>query len=75
MLVLSRKEGEAITIGENIELTVTKIYGNRVLIGISAPAQIKILRNELQKYETNGIGADQPIDRPSEIVIETGVDN
>jgi carbon storage regulator len=47
MLVLSRKEGEKLVIGDNITLVVSKISGNRVSLGIEAPADVKIFRGEL----------------------------
>ena len=47
MLVLSRKEGEKLVIGDNITLVVSKISGNRVTLGIEAPADVKIIRGEL----------------------------
>ena len=47
MLVLSRKEGERITIGDNITLIVSKVNGNRVTIGIEAPRDVKVVRGEL----------------------------
>lgn len=47
MLVLSRKAGQEITIGDDIVLTVTQIKGGRVRIGIDAPKHLKIGRNEL----------------------------
>ncbi|MCU0708714.1 MAG: carbon storage regulator [Pirellula sp.] len=47
MLVLSRKEGERIVIGENITLVVSKVSGNRVTIGIEAPRDVKVARGEL----------------------------
>lgn len=47
MLVLSRKEGEKLVIGDNISLVVSKISGNRVTLGIEAPANVKIFRGEL----------------------------
>ncbi|HBE67674.1 MAG TPA: carbon storage regulator [Planctomycetaceae bacterium] len=47
MLVLSRKEGEKLVIGDNISLVVSKISGNRVTLGIEAPADVKIFRGEL----------------------------
>ena len=49
MLVLSRKEGEKLVIGDNITLVVSKISGNRVSLGIEAPADVKIFRGELTK--------------------------
>ncbi len=48
MLVLSRKEGERLVIGENITLVISKIAGNRVTIGIEAPKDVKIMRSELE---------------------------
>jgi carbon storage regulator len=47
MLVLSRKEGERIVIGDNVTLVISKISGNRVTIGIEAPRDVKIVRGEL----------------------------
>lgn len=47
MLVLSRKSGESIRIGEQITIHVVRINGNRVRIGIEAPTDIHVLRSEL----------------------------
>ncbi len=47
MLVLTRKLGESITIGENIKLLVVDIEGNQVKIGIEAPRSIEVYREEL----------------------------
>ena len=47
MLVLSRKVGEEIIIGDNIRLVVNRVSGNRVTIGIAAPDDIHIIRGEL----------------------------
>jgi len=47
MLILSRKEGESIRIGPDILCQVMEISGKRVRIGIQAPAEIKIMRQEL----------------------------
>jgi carbon storage regulator len=49
MLVLSRKKGEEIRIGDDIVITVHRLSGNRVSIGIQAPAQCRIVRGELQQ--------------------------
>ncbi len=47
MLVLSRKLGEQLRIGDDIILTVTKTSGSRVTIGIEAPSEVRILRGEI----------------------------
>jgi carbon storage regulator len=47
MLILSRKIDQSIIIGENIEISITKIEGDSVKIGISAPRSIAILRKEI----------------------------
>ena len=47
MLVLSRKSGQSIEIGDGITVTVTQIKGNQVRIGINAPAEVPIHRREL----------------------------
>jgi carbon storage regulator len=48
MLVLSRKHGERIFIGEDIVLTIVRIGGNTVRIGIEAPTTMRVVREELQ---------------------------
>jgi len=47
MLVLSRKPGERILIGENITVTVVRIGPNNVRLGIDAPRSLNIVREEL----------------------------
>ena len=51
MLVLSRKEGEQLVIGDNVVLTINRISGNRVAIGIEAPREVRIVRGELERHE------------------------
>jgi len=48
MLVLSRKAGERILIGENITVTVVKLTSGGVRLGIEAPAEMPIIREELK---------------------------
>lgn len=47
MLVLRRKQGQTILIGEDIKITVWSIERGRVKIGIEAPDGVKIIREEL----------------------------
>jgi carbon storage regulator len=48
MLVLSRKIGQELIIGDNIRIIINQISGNRVAVGIEAPAEVPIIRGELQ---------------------------
>jgi carbon storage regulator len=48
MLILSRRPGEQILIGDNILITVAAIRGERVQLGFTAPADVFIIREELR---------------------------
>ena len=48
MLVLSRKESEKIMLGDEIVLTIVRVSGDRVRLGIQAPKDMLILRHELE---------------------------
>ncbi|MGM8212555.1 carbon storage regulator CsrA [Virgibacillus sp. W0430] len=64
MLVLSRKKGEAILIGENIELKIISIEGDQIKLGIRAPSSVEVFRKEL--YESiqneNNEAANAPLE-------------
>lgn len=47
MLVLSRKPGESVTIGDEVRITVLSISGKQVRIGIEAPSDIAVHREEI----------------------------
>ena len=47
MLILQRKPGESVVIGEDISISVVSVEGGRVRLAISAPQEIPILRSEL----------------------------
>lgn len=51
MLVVSRKIGESICIGNNIELRVSEVRGGRVRLSISAPREVRVRRQELCSRE------------------------
>jgi carbon storage regulator len=53
MLVLSRKLGEKIVIGENIRITVVKIDRNQIRIGIEAPSDIPVYREEIAPHRVS----------------------
>jgi len=52
MLVLSRKAGEQIFVGDNIVITIVRLTPNNVRIGITAPRDMQILRSELADTDT-----------------------
>jgi carbon storage regulator CsrA len=66
MLVLSRKVGEDICIDGQIKVTVVKIGGNRVKIGIDAPDDVQIVRKELNEW--HGLSFDVP--QPPESTVD-----
>ena len=53
MLVLSRREGEKISLGGEIVLTIVRASGDRVRLGIEAPPEMLILREELDPERAN----------------------
>jgi carbon storage regulator len=55
MLVLSRKPGEKILIGENVTVTIVRIGPNTVRLGIDAPREMNIVREELCQAARIGV--------------------
>lgn len=57
MLVLSRKPGERILIGDNVTVTIVRIGPNAVKLGIDAPKELNIVREELcvGQAQQNGV--------------------
>lgn len=55
MLALTRKKGEALMVNNNVEITILEVRGDQVKIGISAPKDVPIYREEvyLQIQEEN----------------------
>lgn len=62
MLILSRKKGESIKIGDDIEIFVAEIKGDKVRLGISAPGDMKICRTELYLTMENNKEASDKVD-------------
>ncbi|MGC3969747.1 MAG: carbon storage regulator [Pirellulales bacterium] len=50
MLVLSRKENERIRLGDSIVLTIVRVSGDKVRLGIQAPPDVLVLRDELETF-------------------------
>jgi carbon storage regulator CsrA len=61
MLVLSRKAGERIRIGENITIVVNRVVGSRVSVGIEAPSNVRIVRGELEFFDEEPAPVAKPV--------------
>jgi carbon storage regulator len=57
MLVLSRKESQRIRLGDSIVLTIVRVNGDRVRVGIEAPMEVQVRRGELQPLVPPATGA------------------
>mgnify|MGYP003322068506 FL=1 len=56
MLVLSRLEGQVITIGDNIRITIVEVRGDKVRVGIDAPRDVQVMRAEVLEQTPEGSG-------------------
>lgn len=59
-LVLSRKEGEAIIINNDVRVTVIEVRGNKVRLGVDAPKELPVHREEIW-LEINGLTNDEDV--------------
>jgi carbon storage regulator len=59
MLVLSRKENERIRLGDSIVLTIVRVSGDKVRLGIQAPPDVLVLRDELETFAKPEAAADR----------------
>ncbi|PWG60984.1 carbon storage regulator [Sediminicurvatus halobius] len=66
MLILSRRAGETILIGDDIRVTVSAIQGGQVRVGIDAPAEVRIVRGELADADSQ----PKPINGDDDGVVE-----
>ena len=63
MLILTRRAGETVMIGSDVTITVLRVKGNQVRIGINAPKDVAVHREEIYERiqsEQNAGGADEP---------------
>jgi len=67
MLVLSRKESEKIMLGDSIVLTIVRVSGDRVRLGIEAPSDMLILRKELDQSGALAATAPTTVELPATV--------
>lgn len=69
MLVLTRKPGQSVYIGDDIKVTLMEIRGNQIRVGVDAPSSVRIYREEiyLQIMEENRSAAEQAAHAPSDL--------
>jgi carbon storage regulator len=64
MLVLTRRVGEQIRIGDDVIVTVVRIQGDRVRIGIAAPTAVTVLREEVWLRQKASVPSLHPVPHP-----------
>lgn len=61
MLVLSRKQSQKIKLGDSIVITVVRVSGDKVRLGIEAPSDMLVLREELTHFDIDATQLDAAI--------------
>ena len=64
MLVLSRKQNERILVGDSVVVTVVRVSGDKVRIGIEAPPSVRVLRDELEVEAIGEVALEAAAEMP-----------
>jgi len=64
MLVLSRKQNQRIRVGDSVVVTVVRVSGDKVRIGIEAPDSMRVLREELEDVALGQVMVEQAAELP-----------
>ncbi|MDD3167998.1 MAG: carbon storage regulator [Eubacteriales bacterium] len=63
MLIISRKAGESIVISDNIKITISSLSSDKVAIGIDAPKEVKVVREELIETIEANIASNEKVEQ------------
>jgi carbon storage regulator len=70
MLILTRRVGETVMIGEDVTVTVLGVKGNQVRIGVSAPRDVAVHREEIfERIKREEAGEGEPAEEPEREVL------
>ncbi len=75
MLVLTRKTGQSIMIGDGVEVQVLSVAGEKVRLGITAPRDVSIFRNEVyNRIETEASQGEEEVEAGTNAVVEDALE-
>jgi carbon storage regulator len=75
MLVLTRKPGQSIMIGDGVEIQVLAVAGEKVRLGITAPRDVSIFRNEVyERIESEAASRDDELKEGTNAVVEDALE-
>jgi carbon storage regulator len=75
MLVLTRKPGQSIMIGDGVEIQVLAVAGEKVRLGITAPRDVSIFRNEVyERIESEAASRDDQLKEGTNAVVEDALE-
>jgi len=75
MLVLTRKPGQSIMIGDGVEVQVLSVAGEKVRLGITAPRDVSIFRNEVfDRIEGEHRSGEQEVEEGTNAVVEDALE-
>ena len=70
MLVLTRKVNQQIRLGENITVTILRVQGNSIRIGVEAPREVRVVRGELKPLTEEGNQDVKPVPENTPAAVE-----
>ena len=75
MLVLTRKPGQSIMIGDGVEVQVLSVAGEKVRLGITAPRDVSIFRNEVyDRIESENAGRNEEVENGTNEVVRDALE-